>query len=348
MKKILILVITVILVGFSDVNAAQVKVFNENMIEAYKYDQTNDAIKCITGEESTCVKATCHENDEKCLAGTIIKYKVNDETERYFYVLHDNGATLTLQDRENVAGGITWYSGPSGNNTLGPISALLSLESATSNWSNVNDHTYTMGTTVFIDNAFTGCSSYNSCTKNGYTLEERTAKARMITVQEAAAVGCTNVEQSCPIWMYNYLSMSTNYGGTVDNYDVNSKRQYKNQGYWTMSTNDSSVSAWYINYNGSLTSDSTVAYLMGVRPVVEIDKYTIVTTNTPSDNNQSNDDQSSESSSNTQTSNQGAQTVKVEDTFRSAYIGYCIGVCILVLGIMVLVQVHLQRKRGNK
>ena len=82
-------------------------------------------------------------------------------------------------------------------------------------WSNVNVQTYTMGTTVFRDNAYTGCSSSSSCTTNTYTLASRTAKARMITVQEAKALGCSEATKSCPIWMYNYLYKSSSNGGTA-------------------------------------------------------------------------------------------------------------------------------------
>jgi len=132
---------------------------------------------------------------------------------------------------------------------------LLALESATSDWTNVLNQVYTMRTTIFKDNAFTGCLTYNVCTTNSYTLGQKTAKARLISVQEASSLGCTKDLQSCPVWMYNYLNNSTGYGGTVDQTgDIYGK----NWGYWTMnaySSNSSNV--WYVSYHGIVITITT-------------------------------------------------------------------------------------------
>jgi len=127
-------------------------------------------------------------------AGTIVQYKVNDYIIKYFHVVSDNGDTLTLQQRENIVYDTMWYEDAS-DNTKEPLTILSALENATSTWTNVSDQTYTLGSTTFKDNAYTGCS-YDStnkvfnCTMNRYTLGPRTAKARMITVQEASHLGC--------------------------------------------------------------------------------------------------------------------------------------------------------------
>ena len=249
---------------------------NSNIVKAYTYNSTS----CITGEESTCVENSCYvsQTSGSCPAGTIIKYKVNDSTTKYFHVLHDDGATMTLQQRENIVKNSPWNydsTGVSGDNTSGPMTVLPQLESATSGWTNVNDQTYTMGTTNFNNtNAYTGCSSYNSCTTNTYTLGQRTAKARMITVQEAAAVGCTNSSKSCPNWMNNYLACSTNYGGTVSE---GSCGYPDNDGYWTMSTYSSKKTqdnafayAWLVGSTGNVLEGYYYAY--GARAVVVINK----------------------------------------------------------------------------
>ena len=249
---------------------------NSNIVKAYTYNSTS----CITGEESTCVENSCYvsQTSGSCPAGTIIKYKVNDSTTKYFHVLHDDGATMTLQQRENIVKNRAWYyddAGVSGDNTIGPLDVLPELESATTGWTNVNDQTYTMGTTNFNNtNSYTGCSSYNSCTANTYTLAQRTAKARMITVQEAAALGCTASSKSCPIWVYNYLGCSTNYGGIVNE---GSCQNPDNRGYWTMSTYSSKHTmsnafayAWLVDESGSLTEGYYYAY--GARAVVVINK----------------------------------------------------------------------------
>ena len=44
---------------------------------------------------------------------------------------------------------------------------------------------------------------------------------------------------------------------------------------------------------------------------------------------------------------QGDQTVKVADTLKTAYIGYCIGIIVLIVGIAVLVQFYRKNKINN-
>jgi len=191
---------------------------NLNIQKVFIYNQeAGSSTFCVTGEEDTC--ESLRKAPETYPTGTIIKYKVNDTEEKYFHVVSDNGDTLALQQRENTVYDTAWYKDVN-DNTKGPITILSSLENTTTEWGNVLDQEYALGTTIFKDNAYTGYSYDNtnkvSCTKNQYTLKQRTAKARMITVQEAQALGCTKDERSCPIWMYNYLSGVTNYGGTVN------------------------------------------------------------------------------------------------------------------------------------
>ncbi len=51
------------------------------------------------------------------------------------------------------------------DNTKEPLNALSSLEEITKDWSNVLDQTYTLGTTIFKDNAFTACNDKGVCKK---------------------------------------------------------------------------------------------------------------------------------------------------------------------------------------
>lgn len=237
---------------------------NPNMLVVYQYDYINIETFCVTGEEKSCVLLKT-EADSIYNRGTIIKYRVNSNESYYFHVLHDDGDTLTLQQRENILTG-QWYLEP--DNTKGPLTAISALESETSDWINVNDQTYTMGSTVFGNgiNAMTGCSPYSSCTKNTYAWETRTAKARMITLQEAAEQGCSSVELDCPIYMSNYLSNSTEYGGTVNRGTTNR--------YWTMNAHSSSSypsNAWYVLSNRRVVSyPSNNTY--GIRAVIVINK----------------------------------------------------------------------------
>lgn len=258
-----------------------------NFISAYKYNEST----CVTGEEDTCVKTDCYKEKTvgSCSAGTIIKYKVNDTDIVTFHVMFDNGSTLTMQSQKNTLNNTQWISkedyatkntdGTSCSydscNDEGPMTVLMALERVTNSWSNVNDQTYTVGTTIFKSNAFSGCSSYNLCTKNVYTLPSRIVKARMITAQEATSLGCTDNSKSCPNWMYNYLYNSINYGGTVsdDSKDVSTEKY--NNGYWTMSADSSNAGySWYIVYRGNMQSNNTSISnnYVGARAVIVISK----------------------------------------------------------------------------
>jgi len=237
---------------------------NSNIVSVYRYH----ASTCLTGEESGCVEIGLQST---YTAGTIVKYRVNASEVKYFHVMFDNDSnnTLTMQQRENTVEKTAWYSN-SNDNTKGPLTVLPLLESATAGWTNVNNQTYTMGTTLFKENSFTGCTYGGteqeiSCTVNTYTLASRTKKARMITAQEAKSLGCKyGKHQTCPAWMNNYLSKSTSYGGTVNGGD---------SGYWAMSVFSPDVAyALYMHYNGCVYSNQTTGTTYGARAVVVIDK----------------------------------------------------------------------------
>ena len=261
----------------------------KNIVEAYTYNQTIGASNyCVTGDEETCVETTCYQNKTSgsCPAGTIIVYKVNDNKTVRFHVMYDNGDTLTMQSQRNTIYNTEWidaadYAAENTDGTIcsytscndeGPITILNALESATAGWTNVNTLTYTIGTTTFKTNAFTGCSSYSECTTNTYTLSERSAKARMITLQEAAILGCTTTSKSCPVWLYNYLSTSTENGGTISDTYVGPNGN-TNDGYWLITANNShAFYVWNINFRGYTGYNDTVNGDRGARAVVEINK----------------------------------------------------------------------------
>ena len=232
---------------------------NQNILNIWKYDQTTGSSTfCVTGEEATCQEI---DPPKTYAPGTIIKYKVNDTTEKYFHVISDDGETLTLQQRENTVTQTAWREG--GNSTKeGSVTLLPLLENATSNWTNVLDQIYTLGTTTFKDNPYTGCTSYNVCTTNLYTLNQRMAKARMITLQEVVSLGCTTVNKSCPIWMYNYLKNAIVNGGTNEGVDYT---------YWT-STAKTVDYAWGIYYYARVGNDGTSDVLGGARAIITIEK----------------------------------------------------------------------------
>ncbi len=213
---------------------------NKNISNIWKYDQiAGSSTFCVTGEESMCVELT--EKPDTYESGTIVKYKVNDTKELYFHIISDNGDTLTMQQRENT------------------IYAL--------------DQTYTLGTTVFKDNAFTGCSinaaNNLTCTKNTYTLSTRTTKVRMITIQELLSLGCTYSNQTCPVFTYNYLKDSLNNGATVNQTGGDYGNNYS---YWTATANSTTSSyAWYVD-SRSRVDGSFTATNAGARAVIVIEK----------------------------------------------------------------------------
>lgn len=245
---------------------------NSKFIKAYTYNQTSGAENyCVTGNESTCKETECYGNKtaNSCKAGDIVNYKVNDSTEVTFHVMYDSGNTIIMQSQKNIINNIAWHT--SQTNTNGPTTILSQLENTTENWSNVSNQTYTMGTTIFKTNKWTGCSSYNSCTANKYTLASRTARIRLITVQEATNLGCSGTNSSCPKWMYNYLFNATNFDASAS--DDTLDGEIGRYGYWTINAySNNSTHAWNISRAGRLVNIITSYAGVGARAVVVVNK----------------------------------------------------------------------------
>lgn len=246
-----------------------------NFFAGYTYNQIRDSSNyCVTGDEATCKRTDCYTSSTKtCPVGTIIDYIVSGNNYKVrFHVIQDSGNKITMQSQKNTIKNKKWYI--TNDNTKGPITVLEDLEKATEGWNNVENQTYTMGTTVFQDNQWTGCADYNSCTSNVYTWNVRTSKARMITLQEATALGCVTSQKSCPIWMYNYLYNSTSYGATQND---NTTDPNTNSGYWTMSAYLSDKTrAWFIAREGVVYVNNqwglTTSNIFGARAVIEVSK----------------------------------------------------------------------------
>ncbi len=269
------------------------KLYDKPKITAYTYNENKgDSNYCVNGEERTCKKTDCYTKKEanSCPQGTIIKYYVRENEYHYFYVLHDDGKTITMQQRENTVRNIPWNDNAK-DNTTGPITILNALEKATSTWTNVNVLTYKLGETEFNGSKFTGCKVSGKedgkmvCEENIYNdFGLRNSRSRMITAQEAESTGClvcdknTNNRASCPDWMYNYLYESTTYGGSYSNDTLNENGIY-DYDYWTMSADlEHPTYAWDMTRAGCFDNGNYLKHneisskLNGARAVVEINK----------------------------------------------------------------------------
>ncbi len=192
--------------GIDNESADKVAVKNKNIVAAYNYnDDSTSSTYCVNGSEETCEVTKCYRNLDanSCKAGTIILYEVNENAEKAFNVLFDDGETMRIQQIENTTSNVSWSNVNNSSTANGPYGVLNAIESSTSSWSNVNAMSYNMGTTVFATNKYTGCSNYNICSSNTYNLEKNNVLARIITVQEAAKLGCSETADSCPKWINN-------------------------------------------------------------------------------------------------------------------------------------------------
>ena len=258
---------------------------NTHIKNVYKYDEnSSSATFCLGGAESSCEEVTNLTNTTSYDVGTVVKYEVSDGVYKYFNVLYDNGSTLTLQQRENTIYSTPWYLAANQNNQ-GPTTVLPALESATESWSYVNSQTYKLGTTEFGSETYKTANTGAPWAEGGfvipntntYTLASRTAKARMITVQEAYEMGCKRYasngssNMSCKKFMNNYLYESTTYGGTVvDDYHTGSDHNY---GYWTASAVSSdATAAFFVNRTGTAHNYNTSDAYYGARAVVVVQK----------------------------------------------------------------------------
>jgi len=195
-------------------------------------------------------------NEGTCPNGTIVKVAVNDNELYKFYVIKDDGNTITLIMSETLGNNVAWIDAEdyttennkdetpdtcdyTSCNDEGPITAINYLDGLTDEeWSNIPPRDYT----------------YSGLDDNGNRKYEditRTMRARMITYEEVNTIKTTN-NGSLPGYIY---------GGSP---------------YW-LSTAYSSGSeyAWIMGSNGSLVSDIFVFYSIpigGLRPVIELSK----------------------------------------------------------------------------
>ena len=206
-----------------------------------------------------------------CTPGTKFAIEVAPGDIKNFYVISDADNTVTLIMDRNIGYTVAWivppdYSTAGGviteemrndggacqhgqicvTNNKGPITALNSLERQTSSWTNIKARNYSL-----TDDQ----GQYSNVQRIG-------TRARMLTLTEALAVGCTGYyngsSATCPEWLY-------------DNLGDGSEPPY---GFWLSSAYaDDAGSAWSVDYVGDVVGDGVYFDLgLGVRPVIEISK----------------------------------------------------------------------------
>lgn len=185
-----------------------------------------------------------------------------------------------MQSQKNIRNNLEWAydfedasdssSAHTAINTRGPEVALANIQYDTQSWTNVNQKTFTLGTTTLYNNKYTGCTS-TSCTTNKYTMTSKTTRARLITMQELISLGCSSSNGSCPLWISNYLS--TSHSANSDSSSGTAADTSANSSYWTLSADSSNnINAWIVQGSGRLYSTSTSYATQGIRAVVEISK----------------------------------------------------------------------------
>jgi hypothetical protein len=106
-----------------------------------------------------------------------------------------------------------------------------------------------------------GSYKYTSITRNG--------NARIISLQEAADVGCSEDDYSCPKWMY------INYNGDIENYWTLTAHSSYNTVTWIVSGNYSDLNGKIIYTIGQRDCDGIQLcsnIILPLRAVVEINK----------------------------------------------------------------------------
>ena len=230
-----------------------------------KEEQEPNIVTSVNGDTSDL---GCYVDGSLCDNGTSMTVMVN-ETEIYnFYVLNDDGFNLTLISSENIGNDsintVPWHAGSVGDNSNGPVTALETLITLTSDWSNIKEisnYTYINSGVGYkqlniVDGKITIIKSNNESSPI-----DGVARARLLTYEEAYDLGCktSTTTSHCPTWLY----------GNLDgiNYSM------KPYGYWLLTSYSSSKYAYNIRNTGVLSNNSTADITgRGIRPVITISK----------------------------------------------------------------------------
>lgn len=215
----------------------------------------------------------CYNNGTECEKGTLFTIKVNKDNVYNFYVIDDNGETISLIMDSNIVNDEFKTLPFAAENDNTPIYSLEFLNNITSDWNfidyideyNYLDHD---NSSFAIDN---GLGKYIDNSGNEYVLNGY-FRARFLSVDEAYDLGCRNIDlitrcnqtrcirnNECPYWVYKNL------GG-----ELNSLYSF---GYWLLGTDfiDEELGTYAMFKEGDyIFSSMHDSSRFGVRPVINI------------------------------------------------------------------------------
>lgn len=131
-------------------------------------------------------------------------------------------------------------------NPRGPVTALNTLKELTSTWK--TDIPKIPNNTGLNENIIR--EQYND---NKFIIDYSNYHARIITYEEAKALGCTTVKDTCPTWMSDNLSIN------------------QSKGYWTSTPNEeNNIFVYYVTYENSQLADFGYNKEHGIRPIITV------------------------------------------------------------------------------
>ena len=217
-------------------------------------------------------------NNGKLDIGDKYTYKVNDKDTFNFYVLsfNEDDTVNLIMDRNICSNGqvttstnkcsTQWHKVQEDNN-YGPDTVMTNLYKATKDWLNVPDMIMNYYDENNKDNSILGYKNIITNLENKATIitgkQDKVSseqslgnithplKARIPTQVEMRAVGCREIANSCPEWIF--------YDSNINGY-----------GYWLLSSLPNDSSRGRIIYNNNSISKARTVLRYGIRPVITV------------------------------------------------------------------------------
>lgn len=332
LSKILFLVIlTIIISGITNVSALRL---NKNIKNGYVYSE--GGYYCVTGNEDTCSTFIQNEWAKAYPVGTPIKYDLGGSLGIHnFNVISDDNEYIEMLSQGNLG--------------LKEISYRAMIKAIYYNFID-NQDILTYEKRIYSGLVLNYSSDGLYSLSDGYsiTLEEN-QKGRPLTVSEV--LGFCEKTGKCPKWLQTEESSSYYWlAGTVKKIDDPLRDNLIEKPY----PNSPCMKGTEIKYCSAYPEVGNPEEI-NVRSVIKIKKFENGETNaddtTTSEGTSSNNstiNNGTNSGNSTTTDKKGSQTVDVKDTLKIAYLGYCIGTVILILGSMIIFQTYRKSKKEIK